>query len=281
MRSSSRTLIRALVLLAALAAAGPAGAIDVNGFLPAAGKGDIALSYTAESWDQFWVGETEVDSPPELGTVDITSVTLWARYGLTDDVAVIFNLPHVDVDNDGAVDFDDSDLQDAAALFLYRFASHGGGALRHRWLGGLGLRTPASGYEANLPVDIGDGTTDILTRLVYQLEWDRGYFSQQVGYDLRSKDAPDNWTLYTEVGLTTGPVTWIAFYQQVLASAGTDIGDPGFTFPSNEEEFQRAGLRVFGRFSDHFGLSASGFTTLDGRNSAQTEGFSAGAVFGF
>jgi hypothetical protein len=179
------------------------------------------------------------------------------------------------------VNFDDSGLQDAAALLLARFASYGSGAVQHRWLGGLGLRTPASGYEANLPVDIGDGTTDILTRLVYQLEWGGGYFSQQVGFDLRSKDAPDNWTLYTELGFPTGPVTWIGYYQQVLANGGTDIGDSGFTFPSNQEEFQRVGLRVFGRFNDHFGLSGSYFTTLDGRNSAETEGFSVGTVFGF
>jgi hypothetical protein len=281
MRSSLRTPIPVLVLLIALAAAAPAGAIDVNGFLPAAGEGDVALSYTAESWDSFWLGETKVDSPPELGTVDLTSITLWGRFGLTDNAALIVNLPHVDADNDGLVNFDDSGLQDAAALLLARFASYGSGAVQHRWLGGLGLRTPASGYEANLPVDIGDGTTDILTRLVYQLEWGGGYFSQQVGFDLRSKDAPDNWTLYTELGFPTGPVTWIGYYQQVLANGGTDIGDSGFTFPSNQEEFQRVGLRVFGRFNDHFGLSGSYFTTLDGRNSAETEGFSVGTVFGF
>ena len=67
----------------------------------------------------------------------------------------------------------------------------------------------------------------------------------------------------------------------MLANGGTDIGDSGFTFPSNQEEFQRVGLRVFGRFNDRFGLSGSYFTTLDGRNSAETEGFSVGTVFGF
>jgi hypothetical protein len=255
-------------------------ALDVNGFLPAAGQGDVALSYTSESWDEFWVGDMEV-AEPALGTVDTESWTLWGRFGLTDDVALIVNLPYVSTDGDGPAPFEGSDLQDLTVMALLRFASIESGDIRHRWLLGAGLRTPASGYEANAPIDIGDGTTDILTRLVYQIEYRNFYASQQIGYDLRSLDAPDNWALYTELGLTTGRLTWIGYYQQVLADGGTDIGDPGFTFPSNEEEYEKAGLRIFARLTDRFGVSAAGFTTLDGRNTAKTEGYSGGLVVGF
>lgn len=275
--------LEALVAAAALgvlALGTPALALDLNGFLPAAGRGDVAVSYTAESWDEFWVGEREV-TEPALGTVDIDSYTLWGRFGLTDDAALIVNLPYVSADGDGPAPFEGSDLQDATVLALFRFASIESGELRHRWLAGAGLRTPASGYEANAPIDIGDGTTDVLTRLVYQVEYRGFYASQQVGYDLRSLDAPDHWALYTELGLTTGRITWIGWYQQVLATGGTDIGDPGFTFPSNEEELQRAGLRLYGRVTDRFGVSAGGFTTLDGRNTAKSEGYSIGLVAGF
>jgi hypothetical protein len=103
------------------------------------------------------------------------------------------------------------------------------------------------------------------------------YFSQQVGYDLRSDDAPDGIPLYTELGVTAGPVTYSALYQQLIADGGTDIGDPGFTFPSNQDEYQRFGVKLYGRVSDRFGLSGLYFTTLDGRNSGDTSGFSIGA----
>lgn len=272
--------VSAAALAACLAVSAPALALDVNGFLPEAGRGAVALSYTAESWDEFWVGEMEV-SEPALGTVEIESITLWGRFGLTDNAALIFNLPYITADGDGPAPFEGDDLQDATAMLLVRFASIEAGDVRHCFLAGAGLRTPASDYEANQPIDIGDGTTDVLTRFVYQLEYGSFYASQQVGYDLRSLDAPDNWALYTEIGLTTGRLTWIGYYQQVMATGGTDIGDPGFTFPSNEEEFQRAGLRVFARLTDRFGLSAAGFTTLDGRNTAKSEGYSGGLVVGF
>lgn len=279
-RSPAARLASASALAACLALAAPALALDVNGFLPAAGKGDVALSYTSESWDEFWVGETEV-TEPALGTVDTDSYALWGRFGLTDDVALIVNLPYVSTDGDGPAPFEDSDLQDATVLALFRFASIDSGDVRHRWLVGAGLRTPASGYEANAPIDIGDGTTDILTRLVYQIEYRNFYASQQIGYDLRSLDAPNNWAIYTELGLTTGRVTWIGAYQLQLADGGTDIGDPGFTFPSNEEEYEKVGLRIFTRLTDRFGFSVAGFTTLDGRNTAKTEGYSGGLVVGF
>lgn len=273
-------LVSAAAVTICLAASAPALALELNGWLPAAGQGDVALSYTAESWDEFWVGEMEV-TEPALGTVDIESTTLWGRFGLSDDAALIFNLPYVSADGDGPAPFEGSDLQDATAMLLFRFASIEGDVVRHRFLAGAGVRTPASNYEANQPIDIGDGTTDVLTRFVYQVERGNFYGSQQIGYDLRSLDAPDNWSLYTELGLTTGRLTWIGYYHQVLATGGTDIGDPGFTFPSNEEEFQRAGLRVFTRLTDRFGLSLAGFTTLDGRNTAKSEGYSGGLVVGF
>ncbi len=279
-RSPAARLVSASALALCLALSAPALALDVNGFLPAAGEGDVALSYTSESWDEFWVGDVEV-TEPALGTVDTDSLALWGRFGLTDDIALIFNLPYVSTDGDGPAPFEESDLQDATVMALFRFASIESGDVRHRFLAGVGLRTPASGYEANAPIDIGDGSTDVLTRFVYQIEVGNFYASQQIGYDLRSLDVPDNWALYTELGLTTGRLTWIGFYQQTNADGGTDIGDPGFTFPSNEEEYQKAGLRIFARLTDHFGFSAAGFTTLDGRNTAKTEGYSGGLVVGF
>lgn len=126
---------------------------------------------------------------------------------------------------------------------------------------------------------MGDGTADWLLRLVYQLTWRRLYVSQQVGFDLRGGEAPDGFPLYTEVGATWGPVTYTAFYSRLEAESGTDIG--GGSFPSNEEEYERAGGRVFGRVSDHLGLSAAWFTTLDGRNTGDSSGFSGGVNIRF
>ena len=271
MPSRSTLWLVLFVLTLACLLPSSAGALDINGFLPAKGGGDLAVSYTSEGYDEFWVGTTKV-SDPGVGEVDIASFALWFDWGFTDNLALVGNAAHVDADSDGLGGFSDSGLQDLSLLLKYRFLSSG----PHSLVAAGGLRAPLSSYEANLPVDLGDGTTDVLTRLVYLFNGDVFYFSQQVGYDLRGDDAPDGIPLYTELGFTTGPVTWIGFYSQLIARDGTDIGDPNFTFPSNKDEYSRAGAKLYARLGDRWGLSVLGFTTLDGRNSGKTEGFSLG-----
>ena len=268
------------VLAAGLLLPGSAAAMNLNGFLPARGEGAVALSYTAESYDEFWAGETKVQEPA-LGEVETTSLSLWTRWGLTDRLALVANLPYVEVSTDGFAGFEDDGLADLEALLLFRALERSGGAVRHRLVAGAGIRTPASDYEGDFPVSLGDDTTDVLLRLVYQLERGGFYASQQVGFDSRSDDAPDGFPLYTELGYTVGSITFSGFYARLFADGGTDIGDPGFTFPSNQEEYERIGGKLFGRFTDRIGGSLSAFTTLDGRNSGDTDGLSLSGVWSF
>jgi len=270
-----------LVLTLLLAAVAPVcHALDLNGFMPARGEGTVALSFTSEGYDEFWRGETRV-SNPGLGEVDIHSLTLWGRYGVTDRFALVVNLPYIDAEGDGTAHFRDSGISDLTALGKLRLVDTGGGGPRHTLTGAAGVRTDIGDYEADAPVSLGDGTTDALFRLVYQFERNGLYFSQQVGYDLRGDDAPDGYPLYTELGYSVGRITVNAFYLRYLADDGTDIGDPGFTFPSNREEIERAGAKAYVRLTDGVGLAVSAFTTLDGRNTGDADGVSVGGVFGF
>ena len=278
-RTARRVVI---VVILSLIGPRPGFAQDLNGFFPAPGEMQLALSYSSESWDEFWRGSEKVGTPPGLGKADISSVNLWLRYGVSRRLALVANLPYVDAHSDGNPGFDESSLQDLTVLAKYRFAEYGGHGgdrrLRHVLAVAGGVRTPAADYEANLPLDVGDGTTDVLFRFVYQLERGRFYLSQQVGYDLRSEDAPDGFPFYTELGFRTGRVTWIGSLHALWADGGTDIGDPGFTFPSNRDEYQKIGARIFARLNERLGLTAGVFETLDGRNSADSSGFFAGLV---
>ncbi|MDX1997176.1 MAG: hypothetical protein SF066_05605 [Thermoanaerobaculia bacterium] len=275
-RIDSRPRRLAGALLALLLSALPATAFDLNGFLPAAGEGQVALSVTAEGYDQFWVGETKV-SDPGVGEVELTSQSLWFQYGLAERFALVGSVAHVDADSDGLAGFGEQDLQDLAVLLEMRLLESG----PHSVVEAAGVRTPLGDYEDDLPVDVGDGTTDALLRLVYLLRAGGFYFSQQVGHDLRGGDAPNGWPLFTEIGYTFGRVTVNGFLSWQITDDGTDIGDPGFTFPSNREEYQRVGAKVYARVSERFGLSLVAFDTLDGRNTGETSGFSAGLSLRF
>jgi hypothetical protein len=271
----------ALALLLAAGAAVPAAALDLNGFLPGKGQGAIAISYTTESYDHFYRGERLVATPGFLGEVENQSLALWFNWGFTDDLALVGNVAYVDTDSDGTSRLAEESFQDLELLLEYRFLSRARGSVRHQLLAAAGIRTPLTDYPADLPVDVGDGSTDALFRIVYHLDAGRFYFSQQVGFDVRGEDPPNGFPLYTELGYTTGPVTWTGFFSKLVADGGSDIGDPGFTFSGNREEYERAGVKIFARLKKGFGISALAFTTLDGRNTGEIDGVSIGASYNF
>ena len=268
--------VAAASLLLTVLTAGGAAALDMNGFLPPRGHGAVALSYTTESYDHFWRGTTKVPNPGFLGEVTTDSLAAWMTWGFTDDLALVLNLAYVDASGDGTANFSDSGLQDGELLAKYRFAQFWKGSSSHSFVVAAGFRTPLSDYVGDAPVSLGDHTSDGLFRFVYQFQRGSFYYSQQVGWDVKGGDAPDTLPIYTELGWTTGRATWTLLYTQTIADGGTDIGDPGFTFPSNRDEYQRVGAKAFIRLADHYGVSLLGFTTLDGRNSGDTTGFSAG-----
>jgi hypothetical protein len=268
--------VLALLLAAALAQPPAADGMDLNGFLRAPGEGDVALTWVDESYDRFWVGTTKVEEPA-LGEVATTTFSLWTAYGVLPRLTLFANLPYVDVEGDGFAGLSDSGWQDLSLVAAYRVATVG----NSDFVAAGGVRTPLSDYEGNAPVSLGDDTTDVLLRFVHLWQHGGFYWSQQVGYDIRSDDAPDGFPLYTELGWTVGPTTLSAYYSHLIADGGTDIGDPGFTFPSNQEEYERVGGKLFGRFTETIGGSFAAFTTLDGRNTGETTGASAGLVLSF
>lgn len=282
--AARRGTLAAITLLTLLAfGAGPARAFDLNGFLRARGTGTVALSYTSESYDHFWVGTMKVEAPAGLGEITTDSSSLWFAYGFTDKLTLFGNAAYVQTDGDGTGGLEESDFQDLSLLVAYRlplFASES----RHSLVGAVGLRTPLSNYVTEAPVAVGDGTDDALFRLVYQFRTPRLYVSQQLGYDLRSDDAPDGYPLLTEVGVNLGQrLTLAGFYQRLVADDGLDISDADFAgrFPQLQEELERAGAKLYVRIGRGFGASVAYFTTLDGRNTGDASGVSGGVVYDF
>ena len=136
-------------------------------------------------------------------------------------------------------------------------------------------------YEPNRVVALGDETHDALFRFIYQLQsgvLDGGYLSADLGYDNREDDTPDGMSLYGELGVTIGKFSPSLAVARTWADGGSDIGDPGFTFPGLGAEYLRVGAKVYYRVSSSLGLAVSGFATPDGRNVGQAVGTSTSLV---
>lgn len=270
----------AATALTCAALAAPARAAEFSGFLQEKGRGDVALSYTGERYESFWLADTKTAIPNDSG-VHTKSTSIWLAYGITDRLTLIGNLPYIRASSPEGFGITEKAWQDFTLLGAYNLWN-GGSTIRSSIVGAAGMRTVASNYVINnQPVNIGDGTADWLARLIYHLEWRSLYLSQQAGYDLRGGAAPNNVPYHTEVGWSLRGFTFSGYYSRIIARGGTDIGDPGFTFPSNGDEYARRGAKVYYRFDDRIGAGITYFTTLNGRNTGDTSGLSAGVDYSF
>ena len=80
------------------------------------------------------------------------------------------------------------------------------------------------------------------------------------------------------------PLSFRSDHGTALVSADGSVaegGDPGFTFPSNQEEYERLGAKLVVDTSSPWSLFAGAFTTLDGRNVGNTDGLFFGAIVHF
>lgn len=258
---------------------GPALAQGDSGFLRGKGNLDVALSYSLDTYDEFWVGRTKV-SMPMVGRVKRHTGSVYGAYGLTDDIDLTATLSFVSAESSGGAPTEDS-FQDLTAALRWR-------ALRHEVDGGAfslvlspGLKTPLTSYEDDAITAIGDGQTDIRLRVTGQYLWSNGLFvALETGYDIRTDDPKDEIPLHLTVGGTIGEdLTLTAFYSKIISTGGYDIG--AGPFPGVKEEYDRVGAGAYYRFTRNFGISASGWTTLRGRNTGKATGFSIGGVLSF
>jgi hypothetical protein len=280
-----RALCRApapLALAASLlAVAGPLSAQGETGFFRGEGHLDAALSGTFDSYDEFWVGIEDV-SDPGVGEVERTSVSLYLAYGLSDDLDLIGNAAWVSSESDGAAGAPgEDDLQDFLLAAKWR-AWHkptGWGEMSLSLLPGIKL--PLTDYEDNDITAHGDGQVDLRGRVVLHAQHTAGWYASfETGYDHRNGAPEDEIPMHLQAGMTFFErITVSPFVSRVESLGGNDIGDPGFTFPENEEDYTRAGIKAYAKLGAHMGITAGWHTTLDGRNTGDVTGFTVGLVY--
>lgn len=267
--------------LGAVLAAGPAGAQGLNGFLPEPGTATVALSHTMESYDEFWVGKKAV-TDPLLAKIQTATLSLWVDVGLASNVALTAQLAYEDVNSDGPLGATATGMADRSVMLRWRFLNAEAGGYRHTLVAAAGIRDPASDYDPNRSIALGDGSRDGLFRLVYQIQADflhGAWFASELGFDRRGEGVPNGYLLDGELGATLGRASLSACVMKVFADGGWDLQDPGFTYQGLDEELVRVEGKAYARVSDTVGIAVSMFTTPDGRNTGKSTGTSTSLVF--
>ena len=277
----------------------------VDGFFQPRGQGSITLGYAKVRADEFYVADMKVGPIPAHNEITQDIFSLFANYGLTDDLTVVVSAPYIRAAGDGAADPFNSEtsvsgLQDIQAVLKYRVVSVETGGGRFDGLVSLGGTIP-TGYENNGILSLGSGATAADFGLGGHYHFDSGLFFTAVGsYSLRG-EAENNFGVSPEnvtaqdfdvpnalLGMAKVGYAGANFYaegwidtQQSLD--GVDIMGPGFfgNFPETEVNYTRVGASVYVPFGRHLGGSISYSTLIDGRNISASNLIGAALTVGF
>ena len=67
----------------------------VSGFMNGDGKGAVAVSYTAEQFDEAFLVPSDADEVPVFNKINVNSVSLFATYGISARLDFVLNLPYI------------------------------------------------------------------------------------------------------------------------------------------------------------------------------------------
>ncbi len=276
-----RTLIPALALCAGISAHA-----QYSAWLPDERQFVVTPGFVYSTFDKFWVGDTRVDNPPNGKSLDQYITFLSVEYGILPDLAADLTVGYTWTDTKafGASGTrDDNGLADTYFGLRYRIWDE----QKHDecLLPTIAVRVGgiiAGTYDENFPFSAGDGAHGLEGSLLLAREICPGFgLFGDIGYRFRDEDVPNDF--FASGGFYMGYAGFNATvaYRHVRGMSGTDIGDPGFTFPELKEithnlEF---GLGYTDAGERHYQVFYA--RTIDGRNTGQKNIIGVSASFPF
>ncbi len=264
----------------------------LDGFMRGKGNLVTALSYSNESYDSYFVGDTKTKNP-NLGTIKTNSLGVFVAGGVTDYLDVILSAPYISTKATQGFFSNQKDFQDVSffvkAKFLeLNFENNSDLSL----MAAGGIIAPLSDYIADSPVSIGNQSTQVDGRMIVQYRFPKGIFvAAQTGYIKRGNvdidrglevSVPDAWDYILRLGGSFKRLYADAWLQHQNSRNGTNIG-PGVPFPSNDIDFTRIGFTLYHPIPkfENFGVAFGGGFTLSGTNIGKSNRFSVSLIYNF
>jgi hypothetical protein len=262
----------------------------VSGFMQGAGRTTVALSYSSESFAEYWVGQQPTTNSG-LGTITTQSASLFVATGITSFADVILAIPYASASSSAGFWETISSVQDVSAALRLRALSFDVDGTTIDIMGSTGISTPVVNYVNNAPVTIGHGATSIDGRLTVQAKHQSGVFGMlQSGYVHRNPVAID-WGSDVNVPNLVETVARIGYASErfytdyvlhnIVAQSGTTIG-PGVPFPTNSQSLIRLGGTVAWNqpWVDNLTLIGGVATIVSGSNVGRATRMTFGIAYG-
>ncbi|PJJ59723.1 hypothetical protein [Hymenobacter chitinivorans] len=264
----------------------------VSGFMVGKGHGSVSFTGTAERYKSVYLVPETVGEVPIFREIKVSSVSVYANYGISDKVEAVLSLPYIKSEGQGngqGYTNSRSGLQDISGLLKFKTYSTTVGNSVLDLLGVVGVTTPASNYQSNKGLEyiiaIGNRATKFNTLGIAHLKTASGVFlTGQAGYSLRTGRVPNAFIADAKVGyagLKFYGEAWASFQQS--SSKGTDILQPGFDlyFPATRVNYARIGASVFRPITKGVGVVLGASQYVSGRNLGRSTGVSVGVSYNY
>ncbi|TGE29046.1 hypothetical protein [Hymenobacter metallicola] len=264
----------------------------VSGFMVGKGHGSVSFTGTAERYRSVYLVPEKVSEVPIFREIRVSSVSVYAAYGLSDKVEAVVSLPYIKSEGQGngqGYTNSRSGFQDISGLLKFKAYSTTVGNNVLDLLGVVGVTTPASNYQSNKGLEyiiaIGNRATKYNTLGIAHLKTPSGVFvTGQAGYSLRTNRVPNAFIADAKVGyagLKLYAEAWASF--QRSSSKGTDILQPGFDlfFPATRVNYSRLGISLFRPVAKGLGVVLGASQYVSGRNLGKSTGLSAGVSYNY
>ena len=270
-----------------------------DGFTPQKGSLSLTASFTYSEFDKIYAGSEEVDL---AGVEGVTQhiYSIYAKYGISDKVSAVINLPYITSNTDTGVDpyngesslSDFQDLGLAIKVNAYKFKFK---TSNLNLITGLGINIPL-GYEPNGIITIGNNAWGVDYSAGLHLNTDIGFFSTIfANYSLRedSKSSANNinsdfkvpnyFSTHGKIGYSSSFIYAEVWATYLNSDEGPDIGGEGFlstgNFPEVDVESSSFGVTLYKNITPKLGLSLGYSNIFDGRNTTPASTYSGGLTF--
>jgi hypothetical protein len=273
---------------------------DLDGLLIKKNQLRVGVTAGSSSFKDFWAGTQKRDYT-SFGRLTTTNVMLAANYGITNKINVIAALPYVRTKGDVGPNNQQEGLQDLSVTAKWAAWGRklGKGRLTTFLIGGYS--TPVSDYNPDfLPYSIGLKSQQVIGRIMADYQLGNWTVTASGSYIYRNNVTLDRDNYYTTEMYYSDEVRmpdvsyfnlragyrskrWVAelIGERWNTLGGFDMSFNASPFVSNDVEATRLGFNFIyeASFLNGLSLTANGNTTLDGRNTAQSTGFNAGAFY--
>ncbi len=268
----------------------------VSSFMSGKGNGAIALSFTAEQYDNVFLVPTDVEGVPVFNEVDVNSVSLYGSYGISDRLDVVASLPYISAKGNASQAVLDElgyentrdGVQDLSVFLKYNPFNAKIGSSELRFIVAAGLKTPLGNYKVDEGLQsiiaIGNRATSFNGLAIAQFRTQSGIFlGTQAGYSFRNGEVPNALLGEIKAGYSNSHIYVDAWYAGQVSDGGVNILGEGFVgfFPATDVSYTRAGITVYVPIAGGFGISAGASKFLTGRNVGESTGFSGSVVYSF